>query len=78
MKYLPEEKRSTILYGHDAKTGLMIKKYSKGLDSDCVKGGKLTALVIEADHHGGPAKQSLVHVKCGNYVSQDEDMKKKR
>ncbi|KAH7061043.1 Ser/Thr protein phosphatase family [Macrophomina phaseolina] len=74
MKHIPEEKRSTVIYGHDAKTGLKIKKYSKGLDSNCVKGGKLTALVIEADPKGGPAKQSLVHVNCGGYVA-DEDKK---
>ncbi|EOD46869.1 putative metallophosphoesterase [Neofusicoccum parvum] len=76
MKSLPKEERATVIYGHDAKVGLNIKKYSKGLDSGCVRGGKLTALVIEADHKGGPAKQSLVHVKCSEYISQSEDKKR--
>lgn len=52
----------TVVYGHDAKTGLKIRSYTKGLDSGCVKGGKLTALVIE---DGG--KQSLVQVHCREY-----------
>ncbi|KKK18010.1 hypothetical protein ARAM_005635, partial [Aspergillus rambellii] len=37
----------TVLYGHDAKNSLSLKTYTKGLDSGCVKGGKLTALVIQ-------------------------------
>lgn len=78
MKFLPKDQRSTIIYGHDAKTGLKIKQYSKGLDSGCVRGGKLTALVIEANHKGGPAKQTLVHVKCGDYSSKEDGEEKKR
>ncbi|KAK0645019.1 Bis(5'-nucleosyl)-tetraphosphatase [Lasiodiplodia hormozganensis] len=78
MKFLPKDQRSTIIYGHDAKTGLKIKQYSKGLDSGCVRGGKLTALVIEADHKGGPAKQTLVHVKCGDYSSKEDGEEKKK
>lgn len=56
----------TVIYGHDAKTGLAIREYTKGLDSGCVKGGKLTALVIE---DGG--KQSLVQVNCHGYSKGD-------
>lgn len=59
---------TTVIYGHDSKTGLAIRTYTKGLDSGCVKGGKLTALVIE---NGG--KQSLVHVRCHNYLEGKED-----
>lgn len=53
----------TVIYGHDAKAGLSIRDYTKGLDSGCVRGGRLTALVIE---DGG--KQSLVQVRCRGYV----------
>lgn len=55
----------TVIYGHDSKTGLAISDYTKGLDSGCVKGEKLTALVIEA---GG--KQSLVQEKCRDDVKE--------
>ncbi|KAK5191822.1 hypothetical protein LTR99_008448 [Exophiala xenobiotica] len=53
------EKPMTVIYGHDSKTGLKIKKYTKGLDTGCVKGGKLTALVVNGD-----GKQELVQVDC--------------
>ncbi|PWY90892.1 Metallo-dependent phosphatase [Aspergillus heteromorphus CBS 117.55] len=54
---------TTVIYGHDSKTGLNIKTYTKGLDSGCVKGGKLTALVISDD-----GEQELVQVRCNNYL----------
>ncbi|KAL2868491.1 putative serine/threonine-protein phosphatase [Aspergillus lucknowensis] len=55
----------TAIYGHDAKSGLSIKEYTKGLDSGCVKGGKLTALVIS---DGG--NQQTVQVGCSNYMEE--------
>lgn len=39
-----------------------MNKYSKGLDSGCVKGGELTAFVV--DQNG---KSKIVSVKCQNY-----------
>ncbi|KAI0853582.1 Metallo-dependent phosphatase [Daldinia vernicosa] len=38
---------TTVVYGHDAKTGLSIRRYAFGLDSNCARGGELTALVFE-------------------------------
>ncbi|KAJ5199002.1 Molybdenum cofactor biosynthesis MoeB [Penicillium cf. griseofulvum] len=55
----------TVVYGHDASTSLSIRTFTKGLDSGCVKGKKLTALVIE---DGG--KQSIVQVSCHNYLKE--------
>lgn len=55
----------TVIYGHYAKQGLNIREYTKGLDSGCVKGGKLTALIIE---DGG--KQSIVQVRCHKYLKE--------
>ncbi|KAJ5104922.1 hypothetical protein NUU61_002269 [Penicillium alfredii] len=52
----------TVIYGHDADSSLSIRPYTKGLDSGCVKGGKLTAMIIE---DGG--KQNIVQVKCRDY-----------
>ncbi|PYH98485.1 Ser/Thr protein phosphatase family [Aspergillus ellipticus CBS 707.79] len=58
---------TTVVYGHDSKTSLNIKTYTKGIDTGCVKGGKLTALVI--DEQG---EQSLVQVRCNNYLEKQK------
>ncbi|RVX66270.1 hypothetical protein B0A52_10197 [Exophiala mesophila] len=50
---------TTVVYGHDSKKGLILKTYTKGLDSGCVRGGKLTALVA-----GDNGKHHIVQVKC--------------
>jgi hypothetical protein len=50
---------TTVIYGHNAREGLQIHKYTKGLDTGCVGGGRLTALVV--DGHG---KQEIVQVKA--------------
>ncbi|KAK9481111.1 Metallo-dependent phosphatase-like protein [Lipomyces japonicus] len=55
--------RRTVLYGHDAKTGLAIKTFSKGLDSRCYKGDNLTALVAYPDQVGA-WNHHLVSVAC--------------
>lgn len=44
---LAPQERTTVIYGHDSKRGLQIGKYSMGIDTGCLKGGKLTAVVIE-------------------------------
>ncbi|KAJ1960747.1 hypothetical protein IWQ62_004109 [Dispira parvispora] len=36
----------SIVYGHDAGRGLKVRKYAYGLDSGCVYGKSLTALVL--------------------------------
>jgi hypothetical protein len=69
-KMLPEFKKSedeeemVVVYGHDSKRGLEEKKWSKGLDSGCVSGGRLTALVVSNGR-----KEALVSVKCKDYSS---------
>jgi hypothetical protein len=37
---------STLIYGHAATRGLTVERWSFGLDSGCVYGGRLTALVV--------------------------------
>ncbi|KAG6367493.1 hypothetical protein INS49_001683 [Diaporthe citri] len=59
----------TIVYGHDAKSGLTVpdtygngKGLTFGLDSGCVYGRKLSALVIEARPEG--IVHGITQVKC--------------
>lgn len=69
---------TTVVYGHDAKSGLRVPKefgkgkkgYTFGLDSGCVYGGKLTALVIEVE--GDEAVHNIVQVDCEQYQDPDE------
>ncbi|KAI9795853.1 MAG: hypothetical protein M1833_006802 [Piccolia ochrophora] len=63
--------RSTVIYGHDAKRGRDIQPYSKGLDSGCVRGGKLTALIISGGRHDKVA-QTLVDVECEGHLKKGE------
>ncbi|KAK8089979.1 hypothetical protein PG997_004940 [Apiospora hydei] len=48
MAHKHKKDRVSVVYGHDAKTGLNLQPYSFGLDSSCVRGGQLSALVFEA------------------------------
>ena len=38
----------TVIYGHDSQSGLQLRRYSKGIDTDCVSGGQLTALIMSS------------------------------
>ncbi|KAK9696064.1 hypothetical protein K7432_012658 [Basidiobolus ranarum] len=51
-----KEHPTTIVYGHAAVRGLSVKPYSIGLDTGCVKGKELTAMMF-------PSKE-LISVKC--------------
>ncbi|KAK5114762.1 hypothetical protein LTR85_010075 [Meristemomyces frigidus] len=55
-------KPQVVVYGHDSKAGLQMHRWSKGLDSGCVAGGKLTAMVLDAK-----GKTEIVQVGCKNY-----------
>lgn len=54
-----EHERLSVVYGHNRKRGLNLQEFTFGLDSGCVSGGKLTALVV--DHKG---KTEIIQVKC--------------
>lgn len=62
-RQLPALDRRFVIYGHDAKRGFHEDAYTFGLDSSCVKGNTLTALVIEANAEGGWAHEA-VQVNC--------------
>jgi hypothetical protein len=59
--------RKTVIYGHDSHRGLNLNSYSKGIDSGCVSGGKLTALIINEK-----GKEQTVSVKCRNYRAKEK------
>lgn len=55
-------RHTTVIYGHDSKRGLKLNDYTKGLDSGCAGGGKLTALVVSYK-----GKSQVVQVDCEDY-----------
>ena len=55
-----KENPRAVVYGHYAAKGLDIRPLTKGLDSGCAAGGRLTAMVVDA-HSTKPA---FVDVKC--------------
>jgi hypothetical protein len=63
---VPDKERMTVIYGHDSKRGLNIGKYTRGLDSGCVKAGKLSAMVV--DEHG---KEKMYSIRCKNDYTAD-------
>lgn len=65
---LRKQERASVVYGHNRKRGLNIKDYSYGLDTGCVSGGRLTALVVD-----GNGEKELVHVKCGRERGYDAE-----
>lgn len=63
-----EHERLSVVYGHNRKKGLNLQEFTFGLDSGCVSGGKLTALVV--DHTG---KTEIVQVKCHSEHGWDNE-----
>ncbi|POS74991.1 calcineurin-like phosphoesterase [Diaporthe helianthi] len=73
----------TIVYGHDAKSGLKVpdtygngKGYTFGLDSGCVYGRKLSALVIEARPEG--VVHGITQVSCSKSGAMSEKVNEDR
>ncbi|KAL8952047.1 MAG: hypothetical protein Q9222_001999 [Ikaeria aurantiellina] len=64
--HLPAAQRSTVVYAHDSRRSLQLQTYSKGLDTGCVEGGKLTALILTVED-GKNARQQVVGVQCKDH-----------
>lgn len=58
---LPLDKKLVVYYGHDARKGLRLNKYTKGLDSRCNAGGHLTAMVIWKESELIDGKHKIVY-----------------
>lgn len=71
-------KSTTILYGHDAKSGLNLREHTKGLDSGCVKGGRLSALEYKYNHKKGSFHYSLFQTDCLEHVNSKQKNKDKK
>lgn len=56
--------RTTVIFGHDAKRRLQLNKHTIGLDSGCLYGQKLSALVIEST--GDTIKHYIEQVDCAD------------
>lgn len=57
-----QESKTTVVFGHDAKRRLQVGKYTIGLDSACLYGHQLSALVISAGE--GRIQHQVVQVDC--------------
>jgi hypothetical protein len=78
MGNLAPEERTVVLYGHDAKAGLRVgadgeagDTYAFGLDSGCVYGRQLSALVLERGAEG--VTHSIVQVDCEKVQAKDTE-----
>ncbi|KAI1378951.1 Metallo-dependent phosphatase [Hypoxylon crocopeplum] len=69
---------TTAVYGHDAKVGLSVRRYAFGLDSSCVKGGDLTALVFEPASTTTSTTSSSSKERDDNNGDEEGDMIEER
>lgn len=54
--------KTTVIFGHDARRGLQLGKYAIGLDSGCLYGNQLSAVVIAVSDTG--IDHQIIQVEC--------------
>lgn len=54
--------KTTVIFGHDAKRRLQMGRYAIGLDTACLYGHQLSAMVIAAS--GGQIESQIIHIDC--------------
>lgn len=62
---------STVIYGHDSRRGSQLRRWTKGLDTGCVKGGRLTALIMM----GGDGKKKSKKTETETETTKGEGIK---
>ncbi|KAG6067268.1 hypothetical protein E4U32_004278 [Claviceps aff. humidiphila group G2b] len=67
-KHRPKSSRRTVMYGHDARRGFTEGTFTVGLDSGCVRGGALTALIVQAGAGHEPFRYTKLHVPCKKFA----------
>lgn len=57
---------SVVYYGHDARRGLNLKKFAKGLDTGCDRGGQLSAVILwqQKNKDGVLYREQIEQVHC--------------
>jgi len=68
---------STVVYGHAASRGLDVKRYSVGLDTGCLYGQRLTALVVSSGPGGSQGGDEDEDDEDED-KDEDEDRRKRR
>ncbi|KAJ5945622.1 hypothetical protein N7454_002461 [Penicillium verhagenii] len=58
------QSKTTVVFGHDAKRRLQLGRYTIGLDSACLYGNQLSALVVEVSE--GNIGHRIVQVECAD------------
>ncbi|EAW06579.1 metallophosphoesterase family protein [Aspergillus clavatus NRRL 1] len=56
--------KTTVIFGHDAKRRLQLGRYAIGLDSACLYGHQLSAIVIMATDRG--IEHQIVQIECAD------------
>jgi len=64
---------STVVYGHTASRGLDVDRWTMGLDTGCVYGRKLTALILDGAHLREAASRDNYQSHGFRYDDEDDD-----
>ncbi|TFY82259.1 hypothetical protein EWM64_g1762 [Hericium alpestre] len=66
---------SSVIYGHTASRGLDLQRWTLGLDSGCVYGRSMSALVLDADSSATDARRVDVELRAPDDEDDEDDVK---